>query len=719
MNPPREGRTLARPMSLMLPLLAAWTFCTGAVANTTARLSTPQSQTELVVHAPDGVAPGKALWAGWRITHAEHWHSYWKNAGESGLPTELRWTLPPGITAGEIAWPAPKRLALGTAAAPIIDYGYEGTVLLPVPLTVTPAFKALPGQADIEIELHASWLICRTTCIPEEGHYTLRVPLRASMAAHGTEFEAAWQAQPKPLKALKQSAIRFKDGQLQLTVAGLPEHWRGKALEAFPEMAEIIHASAPWTQSWGSDGKSDVWTAEIPLFAQRSASPKALAFVLEQGLEARRVELPVQGSWPMPTPVTVAVAPTLATTPAPATSPALVTTLALALLGGLILNLMPCVLPVLAIKVLGFARHAKDKRSHRISGLFYTAGVLLSFLALGLLLLALRSTGESLGWGFQLQSPGTVATLAALFTVIALNLMGVFEFGNMLPSRLASLEARHPAIDALLTGVLAVIVASPCTAPFMGAALGAAFTLPAAQALSIFMALGLGLALPYLLASFIPAFAKALPKPGAWMLTLRRVLAFPMLLTVVWLVWVLGQQSSVDGAAVLLVLLVLLAALVWVLTLKGAWRWVLLTLLIIKTLWFGATFGPLMLKALPATSTANAEERWQPWSPEREQTLIAQGRAVFVDYTAAWCVTCQVNKRTTLDSAEVLQAFAAKNVALLQADWTRRDDRISAALKALGRSGVPVYVLHRPEQPPLVLSELLTPGEVQNALNSL
>jgi thiol:disulfide interchange protein DsbD len=382
------------------------------------------------------------------------------------------------------------------------------------------------------------------------------------------------------------------------------------------------------------------------------------------------------------------------------------------------------VLPILAIKVLGFTQHAQDRRTLRLGGLAYTAGVLLSFLALGLALLGLRSAGESLGWGFQLQSPAMVAALAALFTVIALNLAGLFEFGQMAPGRLAALQARHPMLDALLTGVLAVVVASPCTAPFMGAALGLAATLPPAQALAIFAALGLGLALPYLAASFIPAVARLLPRPGAWMLTLRRVLAFPMLLTVVWLVWVLGHQSGVDGAATLLVLLVLLAALVWVLTLNGRTRLVLSALLLVSGTWFAATFGPAMFRDAAPTPQAEASDAvWQAWSPAREQALLAEGRAVFVDYTAAWCVTCQVNKRTTLNDAEVLKAFAAREVVLLRADWTRRDPAIGAALTALGRSGVPVYVLHRPAQPdpraPLVLSELLSPGEVQRALDTL
>ncbi len=381
---------------------------------------------------------------------------------------------------------------------------------------------------------------------------------------------------------------------------------------------------------------------------------------------------------------------------------------------------MPCVFPVLAIKVVGFARHAQDTRAHRISGLAYTAGVLLSFLGLGALMLGLRAAGEAVGWGFQLQSPAVVATLAALFTLIALNLAGVYEFGRMLPSSLAGLQARHPVADAFLTGVLAVAVASPCTAPFMGASLGLTATLPAAQALGIFAALGLGLALPYLLASWLPAFARALPRPGAWMQTLRRFLAFPMLATVVWLVWVLGQQTGIDGAAALLALLVALSMAVWALTLRGTARWLIAPLSIAACAWLAWNWMPNIVEvkehqAQPAISSG----AWQPWRPGLPDEIVAAGRPVFVDYTAAWCVTCQYNKKTTLADAEVLADLAARNVALLRADWTRRDPAITAALAQLGRSGVPVYVLHAPGKAPVVFSEILSASDLRAALAAL
>jgi thiol:disulfide interchange protein DsbD len=390
-----------------------------------------------------------------------------------------------------------------------------------------------------------------------------------------------------------------------------------------------------------------------------------------------------------------------------------------ALIGGLILNLMPCVFPVLAIKVMSFTRHAEDRRAHRISGLAYTAGVVLSFVALGALLLALRSAGEQLGWGFQLQSPLVVAGLAVLFTVIGLNLAGLFEFGQFLPSRVATLEARNPAANAFLSGVLAVAIASPCTAPFMGASLGLALGLPAVQALLIFASIGIGMALPYLAASLIPAVAGWLPRPGAWMDTFKRAMAFPMFATVVWLVWVLGQQSGIDGAGALLALLLSLALVIWSLTLKGRSRVVIASISIALVALLLPAIGPNVIKQVDTTAATAQGERWQAWAPGRVEQVLATGVPVFVDFTAAWCVTCQYNKKTTLADARVLADLDAKKVTLLRADWTRRDPAITAALAQLGRNGVPVYVLYQAGRAPVVLSEILSVDEVRAVLARL
>jgi thiol:disulfide interchange protein DsbD len=666
--------------------------------------------------APQGVEPGKTVWVGLQLTHRPEWHSYWKNSGDSGLPTVLEWTLPPGVLAGEIAWPLPKKLSLGK----LINYGYEGTVLLPVPLTITPDFKPSLSNPDLAVRLKASWLVCRQECIPQEGEFALRLPVRGSTALNAAAFDASLAAQPAPLAADKASHITIAGQTLQLRLSGLPASLQGKPLEAFPETPEVIDPSAPWKQAW----QGQVWTAELPLSAQRSNSPALMPVVLTQAGKGWRVELPVRGAWPKvlePAALTQVQpsAPPVNASASPAVPVSLIAALVGALLGGLILNFMPCVFPVLAIKVLSFTRHAKDHRGHRISGLAYTAGVIVSFVLLGLLLLGLRAGGESLGWGFQLQTPGVVAALAALFTLIGLNLAGVFEFGQFAPSSLAAFQARHPVLDSFLTGVLAVAVASPCSAPFMGASLGLAVTLPATQALLIFATLGFGLALPFLLASFVPAIAHALPRPGAWMDALRKLMAFPMFATVVWLVWVLGQQSGIDGAGSLLALLVAFSAVVWSLTLRGGMRLVIATILIAIGAWSVWAIGPNVIRMVePSTTQANGE-RWQAWAPGRVEQLVAADQNVFVDFTAAWCVTCQYNKKTTLADAGVLADIDAKKVVMLRADWTRRDPAITATLAQLERNGVPVYVFYKKGQTPIVLSEILSAQEVRDALAKL
>ncbi len=714
-------------------LLAATALALGLAATVQAQpgagrtvVSSERVRAELLAHAPDGVAPGKTLWLGLQLAHAPEWHTYWKNSGDSGLPTQLQWTLPAGLQAGEVDWPLPRKIPIGNLA----NYGYEGTVLLPVPVTVGPDFRP-PPFGDVTVQLQASWLVCRKECIPEDGSFTLKLPVGGSTAANGAAFEAAWKARPAAIPATGSTLRIAADGKaLELRVQGLPAAARGRELQFFPETPEVIETAGAWTQAW--DGAA--WTARVPLSAQRSASPAVMPVVLAAGTQGWRAELPVAGSWPAsqaPAAVSPALAEALrqnAAAPAPAPAPAgpglgFWAALAGALLGGLVLNLMPCVFPVLAIKLVGFARHADDVRGHRVAGLAYTAGVVLSFVALGALMLALRGAGEQLGWGFQLQSPAVVATLAALFTLIGLNLAGVFEVGNLLPSSLATLQVRHPAGDAFVSGVLAVAVASPCTAPFMGASLGLAITLPALQAVAVFAALGLGMALPYLLAAWVPAIARRMPRPGPWMDTFRRLLAFPMFATVAWLAWVLGQQAGIDGVGALLALLVALALLAWTVSLRGRARLGLGALALASLGALAAWLGPLLLAAPPAAVQAQAgapaEGGWQPWSPGRVEQLLAQGRPVFVDYTAAWCVTCQYNKKTTLADARVLDDFQARNVALLRADWTRRDPQITAALQALGRSGVPVYVVHAPGRPPVVLSEILGVQEVRDALSRL
>ena len=686
-------------------------------------VNTEQVRAELLAWAPEGVEAGKPVWLGLQLAHQPDWHTYWKNSGDSGLPTMLEWQLPTGITAGDIAWPTPKKIPIGTLA----NYGYEQTVLLPVPLTVAPGFNA----QQLDIKLKAAWLVCRKECIPQEGEFTLSLPVKGSTAASGQAFQAAFEAAPKAL-ATGASQLEVNGTALKVSLAGLPAALQGQTLALFPETAGVIEPAGAWQQAW----QGAVWTAELPLSGQRTESPLNMPLVVAYNDAAYRIDAPVKGDWPATASVAV-VSPALAAAlkanaaatpaarPAAPSSISLLAALLGALLGGMILNLMPCVFPVLAIKVVGFVNE-KSQATRLTSGLAYSAGVVLSFLALGALLLGLRAAGDQLGWGFQLQSPAVVAALAALFTLLGLNLAGLFEFGTLLPSRAMNLQAKNPGVNAFLSGVLATAIASPCTAPFMGASLGYAVGLPALQALAVFGAIGVGMALPYLALSALPGLARALPRPGAWMVTFKQLMAFPMFATVAWLVWVLGQQSGIDGAGALLALLVAGSAVVWALTLRGRTRWAVASVLIAAGAWLASAIGPNVIQAAPlatlaaapAAGTASGAD-WQPWSAERVAELTAAGRPVFVDFTAAWCVTCQYNKKTTLASAEVLSAMDAAKVQTFRADWTRRDAAITAELQKLGRSGVPVYVLQAPGQAPVVFSEILSVTEVKDALGRL
>ncbi|MEY4425885.1 MAG: hypothetical protein RL535_183 [Pseudomonadota bacterium] len=659
-------------------------------------LTTERVRAELLAHAPQGVTASQddritpnTVWVGLQLVHQPKWHTYWKNSGDSGLPTQLTWTLPVGVMAGDIAWPAPQKIRIGS----LTNFGYEGTVLLAVPLTITPAFKPSLLNSNLDLKLKAQWLVCKEECIPEEGEFALSIPTKGSTAINSAAFEAAFKAQPKPVLAnlasagagIPASRALVEGNLLKFELQGLPVELRGKTLDVYPEIAEVLDNSVINLESSNQAWQGAVWRISLPLSAQRSQSPAYMPLVLKSGDQSWRAEVAVhggQGAWPKLA-AAATVSPGLAAALAESTAvqnanltaaPVSLTLLAAvlgALLGGLVLNLMPCVFPVLALKVVGFTQHATDSATQRRNGVAYFVGVVLSFVALGSLFLALRAGGEQLGWGFQLQNPWVVASLAALFTVLGLNLAGLFEFGSVLPSSIATARSSKPTVDSFLSGVLAVAVASPCTAPFMGASLGFALGLPPLEALLIFAAIGVGMALPYLVASFIPAVARAMPKPGAWMNTFKKCMAIPMFATVVWLVWVLGQQ----------------------------------------------------LPMFDATTEVKAQETngvvWQAWQPGRVDQLLAKGQPVFVDFTAAWCVTCQFNKKTTLAKPELLAEFEAKKVQLLRADWTRRDPAIGAALKDLGRSGVPVYVLYAPGKAPQVLSEIISVDDVRQALGKI
>ncbi|HUJ01633.1 MAG TPA: thioredoxin family protein [Usitatibacter sp.] len=677
-------------------------------------VQTPHVEAQLVSDQLSA-QPGKPVLVGLKLRMVPEWHTYWKNPGDSGLPTRIRWELPPGWKAGPIEWPYPTKLPVG----PLMNYGYEDDVVLLSELT--PPADAKPGSADIRARVQ--WLVCRDICVPEKGDLDLALPVSAAQPRRDIRFLAHIQRArdmlPVTLPAWKsEAAIAGKSLVVRISAP------QGGVVPAkvtfFPERAELIVPAAPEKVTrTGRDLTIEMQLADPPPKDVSSVKGVAVAPDGWPGTNQRRA---IEVDAPKVASLAAAAGSVAISANDDGIGGSVFAALALAFLGGMILNLMPCVFPVLGIKVMGFVKHAHgEARAMRLQGAVFAAGVLASFTALAGVLLALRAGGAELGWGFQLQSPAVVAVLACLFFVLALNLSGLFEWGAFAQSMTSSLSARGRYADALLSGVLATVVATPCTAPFMGAAVGFTVTQSAGLAIAVFAALGLGMACPVFLLSLFPGLLKRLPRPGAWMQTFKQVLAFPLYATSAWLAWVLGAQAGNDAVLALLLGLVLLAFGAWM---YGRWahagaRWqpvlaVLLGLIGLAVAW------PPTQPAKGAAALAQAGGDWEAWSPQRVQSLLAQGRPVFVDFTAAWCVTCQVNKRVALHDAAVAKAFSDRGVARLTADWTRQDPRITEALAAFGRNAVPVYALYAPgSNVPHLLPELLTPSIVIAALDGL
>ena len=722
----------------------AWTIAVPAAPGHAAAAKTPHVTAELMAQR-SAVQPGQPVQIGLRLQHIPHWHTYWRNPGDSGLPTTLNWTLPAGSRIGEITWPAPRRLPIG----PLVNYGYEGDLLLPMSYTA-PA-DAAPGST-LSLRAKADWLVCREVCIPESATLELQLPVVDAQTTPGAsmrtpQFERAAEQQAVPWRA-GQASVQQAGRELLLTLEfNPPRPTAGKlpAVHVFPYAEQVLEpARHTLYQTAGGyavklalmDGAQAPATIDGIAVVQADSTPGGPT-IWGNAHRAAEFSAPVRVVPAIQLPDGAISLPTGSDTALPQsgnTDLGPLAALALALVGGMLLNLMPCVFPVLSIKLLGLASHSDRPRALRLHALAYSAGVVISFVALAGALLALRAAGSAVGWGFQLQEPGVVFVLALLFFALGLNLLGAFELGHLLPQRLAQWRSQRPALDAFGAGMLAVVAASPCTAPFMGAALGFAFTQPAALALTVFAVLGIGMALPYVLLVLLPGWRARLPRPGVWMLHLKQALAFPLLATVVWLVWVLGQQAGIDAAAQLLLALVGFSVLVWGLGLPAgrglaARAFGSLALVALLAWSWPAALPPEPARAAPTARTAasvpgapaagTASAAWQPYDEAVLAQRLAQGQAVFVDFTAAWCVSCQVNKRLVLNTDATMQAFAQSGVALMRADWTRRDDVITQALARLGRSGVPVYALFAPGREPVLLPEILTHRSVRDALAAL
>lgn len=675
-------------MNIFRHLLPALLLATTVGPAWSAPVRAPHVEVELISETTALIVGENTL--ALRLKPDAGWHTYWLNPGDTGQATKVVWNLPAGISAGAIQWPYPQRFRLGD----LTNYGYGEETLHLVTLTVTPGMQA---AKPLPLLAQARWLVCADVCIPGRADLSLRLPISAAAPIDPQWHTAFTEArkrlpQPAPFTAI----FEIAQGQLSLQASG--HDFGGMQVDFFPADAHLLKASAEPHQ-W-TDAKTLRLTQ--PLSEDFAKAPASLSGVL---VATRNGETQAY---------VIDAAPGTVPAATPSSSRSLTLILVFAVLGGLILNLMPCVFPILSLKALALMKHRENSPAQqRHHALAYTAGAILSCTAVAGLLLALRAGGEAIGWGFQLQSPVFVAALAYLMFTLGLSLSGVAEFGGRFMGLGQSLTVGNSTASAFFTGVLATIVASPCSAPFMGTALGYAVTQSPLIALGVFSALGFGLALPFLLLGFFPRLAAFLPRPGAWMETFKQAMAFPLYLTAVWLTWVVMQQSGADAAAVTLVGLVLIAFALWL------WRRKDRASALVKVL---ALIAAVLLLTHPALRTeksalsAASVEHAEAYSDERLAQLRAEKRTIFVNLTADWCLTCKVNEHTALRSDQVQQAFADKKVAVLIGDWTRSDPALTRVLARFGRNGVPLYLLYLNGGEPQVLPQLLTPQIVLDAL---
>jgi thiol:disulfide interchange protein len=679
------------------------------------------------------IAPGQSFWVALEFNIRDGWHTYWRNPGDSGQATTLKWQLPPGFTAGDIVWTTPHRFEI----PPLVNYGYAKHAVHLVNIT---APKDLKAGVPIGLSAKASWLVCSDVCIPEDADLQLKLPVSTSSGAVDPAEAALFTAARSDLPSAQFAATtaRIQGDQLVITLgkewgATLPQI---KSLAFFPYDEGGIEYAAPQTLTRNQDAVELAMKVGYQppkagmvrgvLLATEQSGNDTVAVPMEIAADLSGTAGEVKGS------PRFAPAPAAGLGPAPApaaekTTASLPVLLAFAILGGLILNLMPCVFPVLSIKAIGLVEQAKKHPAAvRAKGLVFAAGVISSMLCLAAVLLILRAGGEQIGWGFQLQSPLFVTFLVYLLLAVGLNLSGVFEIGGGLAGVGDGLTQGDSYRASFFTGVLTTLVATPCTAPYMAFAVGAALTQPPVYALCIFAALGFGLALPYLLLSFAPWTRRALPKPGAWMDTLKQVFAFPIYASAAWLLWVLAGQTSSFGLGAALAGAILIAFAAWAYqksksSAAGGRVAALVT----------ATLAVLLAILLPvrfagvaaAASSASAHgtqgaDGWQPYDAAQVARLNAAGRPLLVNFTASWCLTCLVNERNAFTDSAVQEVFRNKGVTLMKGDWTRRDPAITQALASFGRAGVPLYVVYNSKPgstEPVILPQLLTASVVQSA----
>jgi len=721
----RFMRTSIRTMAIL-----GWLGGTLAAQAMAATVQNGQVQVQLVASV-NQVRPGEQITVGLQQHIQPGWHTYWLNPGDSGLATTIEWTLPTGASAGDIQWPLPHRFVQGSVG----NFGYDTDVTLLSRISV-PA--KLRSGASFPIGAKVRWLACRDVCVPQEATVQLVLPVTHADAVRmptnpSIDASLAQLPVPAPWPVLAQQ--RGKGMALRVPQAALGPT-PVKAIWFYPsEAGPIDHMAAQYRVRQGKDVSLLLTSGSAPLVPGQTL--KGLLVITHEVAGTDRAEgywidTPLRpfGGLPSPHAETMttdrqgAVYQTaeMGARPSPASSLSLGVALLLALMGGMVLNLMPCVFPVLSIKTLALIGHREHTARH---GLAYTAGVLASFALLGGVMIAIKAGGAQAGWGFQFQSPVFVLLMAYLMFVVGLSLSGVFTIGQSVTGLGSSLAAREGYTGSFFTGVLATIVATPCTAPFMGGAIGFALTQPPAALMAVFLSLGLGLALPYLLLSVWPALQRRLPRPGVWMERVKQVLAFPMYGAAVWLVWVLAQQAGVDAATVALSGMVLLAFGAWsydssrmgsaAAQLGGAALAVLAVAGALTGGCMGVQAGEMVSPHMASAPIGNGNlHAWEPYSPERLETLREQGQPVFVNLTAAWCITCLVNERVALGQPAVLDAIKTEGIHYLKGDWTNQNADVGQLLKQFGRGGVPLYVFfpNGRASKPVVLPQVLTPDIV-------
>ncbi len=679
--------SIAQFLRIFLLLALCWSLNAQSAPMFNVDKQSKEVKAELIARTQEAI-PGSVLEVGVLLNHEPGWHTFWKSTGDTGLPTTIKWELPENWVAGEILWPVPKIFRLGT----LVNYGYDGQTLLPVQISIPNTAKV--GE-EVTIKAEVRWLMCSDQCIPGGADLSLQLLVGNNLLP--TEKVSLFEeAEAKYPKEITEASAKI-DPNSHLIELSIEEPSPLENSYVFVEGKESIVYGAEQSVSPTANGYSffiqgDTLKAgdAVNGLITSDSGTKSFTATLAEGTVVRPAPQDLVGS-----------------------TAGLWVTMCLAFIGGLILNLMPCVFPVLSLKLIGLLEN-RNKGSLVQHGFGFLIGVLASMVILAGILILLKQAGLAIGWGFQLQSPWFVGALALLFIAITANLLGLFEFTLSPVGQTASAKEKSPFAESFASGILAVIVASPCTAPFMGAALGYALGATTLEALGIFLCLGLGMALPWTLMALFPVLIKWLPKPGMWMVYFKKIMAIPMLLTAIWLFWILSQQIGTTSLVLLILAALLLAASLYLYGKSqygaGFGKGTILTLFIGSLVLYAVASSHLIEPAPEPMKEANA------WSVQAVDAALKDNQPVFVDFTASWCLTCQANKLTVLRSDSVQKAFKEYGFVVLEADWTNYDEEITKALEHFGRTGVPLYVIYKTDGSVEILPELLTTGVVVEAL---